>query len=217
MASAGGKFWLGLLVGLAVAVAVALLVGAIMWRGTGACPMCGGMLDDHDRMMDGGMGMMDGQDMPRWMMSRDMMDQDMGDMMEDMRLIHTLLANHEQIQREVEDIPGGVRTVTTSTDPAIAQAIRKHVQHMHERIEDGTPIRMMDPLFREIFEHHEAIDMRIEDIDGGVRVTETSEDPQVVLLIRQHARQAVSEFVDRGMKRAMQPTPLPEGYAEPSR
>jgi len=34
----------------------------------------------------------------------------------------------------------------------------------------------------------------------------------VTLLIRQHARAAVSQFVADGMARAMQPTPLPDGY-----
>lgn len=70
---------------------------------------------------------------------------------------------------------------------------------------------MMDPLFREIFQHHEKIEMQVEDVPGGVRVRETSDVPQVGALIRQHARRAVSEFVDRGMERAMRPTPLPPG------
>jgi hypothetical protein len=56
--------------------------------------------------------------------------------------------------------------------------------------------------------------MQIEDTENGVIVTETSEDAQVVKLIQQHANRAVSEFVERGMQRAMEPTPLPEGYQE---
>lgn len=71
---------------------------------------------------------------------------------------------------------------------------------------------MMDPLFREIFRHHEKIELEIEEVPGGVRVAETSEDAEVVLLIRQHALRAVSEFVEGGMRRAMQPTPLPDEY-----
>ncbi len=83
---------------------------------------------------------------------------------------------------------------------------------MKARVEAGEPIRQMDPVFREIFEHHAKIRMDVEDIPGGARVTETSDDPQIVLLIRQHAQRAVSEFVVDGMQRAMQPTPLPPGY-----
>jgi uncharacterized protein YdcH (DUF465 family) len=144
-----------------------------------------------------------------------MMGEGMGpEMMRDMRAIHGLLTQHERIHREVEDIPGGVRTLTTSEDPQVASLIRTHVWQMKERMEKGQPIRRMDPVFRELFEHHEKVHMEIEEVPGGVRVTETSEDPQVVKLIRQHAHRAVSEFVEQGMPRAMQPTPLPEGYQD---
>lgn len=185
-----------------------------------------GMMSGRDMMGDDGMmgegmmgegmmgegmmgeGMMP-DSMPRWMMSEGMMDEGM---MQDMRVIHSLLTQHQQIEREVEDIPGGVRTTTTSPDPEIAEVIRIHVRQMKERMEEGRPIRRMDPLFRELFDHHEEIDMAYEDIPGGVRVMETSQNPEVVSLIRQHARAFVNEAVEHGMQRAMQPTPLPEGY-----
>ena len=152
-------------------------------------------------MMDGGI--------PDWMMSSGAMDPQM---MQAMPVIRELLLQHERIQRQVDDLPNGIRTVTTSQDPAIADLIRTHVRQMQRRVEHGQPIRQMDPLFREIFRHHQQIEMDIEHVPGGVRVTETSDDPQVQLLIRQHAHRAVSEFVASGMPRAMQPTPLPEGY-----
>ncbi len=160
-----------------------------------------GMMNDN-RMMSG---------MPNWMMSGGMMDENM---MRDMGPIHGLLMQHEKVHRTVEEIPGGVRTVTTSEDPQVTDLIRTHVREMKERIEKGQPIRQMDPLFREIFRHHEKIRLEVEDVPGGVRATETSDDPQVSLLIRQHAKRAVSEFVQGGMNRAMQGTPLPEGYKE---
>jgi hypothetical protein len=162
--------------------------------------------------MGGGMpGDMMGEDsMPDWMMSGGQM---MGpEMMEDMRVIHDLLVNHDRIRRRVEDVAEGIRARTTSGDSEIAERIRTHVSQMKERVEDGNPIRHMDPLFREIFEHHAAIEMDVEETLGGVVVVEASADPQVELLIRQHAHRAVSEFVADGMERAMQPTPLPRGY-----
>lgn len=161
----------------------------------------------------GGMPMGDGMgrssEMPDWMMGDGGMDRTM---MRDMRVIRSLLDGHQEILREVRDVPGGIRSETTSRDEEIAGLIRTHVRQMRDRVEDGAAIRHMDPLFREIFEHHEKIELTVEDIDGGVRVVETSEDAQVTLLIRQHARRAVSEFVASGMDRAMRPTPLPEGY-----
>ena len=145
------------------------------------------------------------------MMNRGMMDDagSMGDMM----TIRRLLSNHEQIEREVQNIPGGVRSVTVSDDPKITELIRRHVREMKARYSRGQPIRMMDPLFRELFRHRDRATLTIEDIPGGVRVSHTSDDPEVASLIRQHAHRFVSEAAEQGMERAMQPTELPEGYA----
>jgi hypothetical protein len=176
---------------------LALAAGAL--PGASLLAACG----DDDGMMGGSM--------PDWMMSGGGM---MGpEMMEDMRVIRGLLVNHERIRRRVEDVADGIRARTTSEDPEIAELIRTHVTRMKARVDDGDPIRLMDPLFREIFEHHEAIEMEVERTPRGVLVVETSADPQVTLLIRQHAHRAVSEFVAEGMGRAMRPTPLPRGYA----
>ncbi len=161
-------------------------------------------------MMDGPMG--DGRmgEMPDWMMSEGQM---MGpEMMEDMRVIHSLLVNHKRIRRRVEDVPDGIRAQTTSGDGEMAELIRTHVSQMKARVQDGDAIRHMDPVFREIFVHHTEIEMEVTETPGGVTVLETSADPQVELLIRQHARRAVSEFVAEGMSRARRPTPLPPGY-----
>jgi hypothetical protein len=132
-----------------------------------------------------------------------------------MGLIHTLLGNHDKITRTVREIPGGVETTTTSPDAATARDIRTHVRQMKQRMEAGRPIRMWDPLFVELFRHHDKVKMEVADVPGGVRVTETSDDPQVTLLIRQHATRGVDEFVARGWDRAHQPTTLPAGYRKP--
>src|SRR5205807_5454569 len=108
--------------------------------------------------------------------------------------IHGLLTQHEKVHRTVEEIPGGVRTVTTSEDPQVTDLIRTHVREMKERIEKGQPIRQMDPLFREIFRHHEKIRLEIEDVPGGVRATETSDDPQVTLLKFLRSEEHTSEL-----------------------
>lgn len=181
------------------------LVGVVSACGGGRPP--GGMMDDG--MMGRGIpGPPTGGEMPPWMMSGGMDPQ----MRRDMPVIHQLLTDHEQIKRRVEDLLDGIRAETTSQEPQLAETIRTPVSQMKERVEQGNPIRQMDPLFREIFEHHRQIHMQVEEIPGGVRVVETSDDPRVVLLIRQHAHRAVSEFVAEGMPRAMQPTSLPAGY-----
>lgn len=126
--------------------------------------------------------------------------------------IHALLDNHQAISRSVKEIEGGVETITTSCDPKVTETIRLHVRQMQQRVESGHGMRHWDPLFVELFRHHNQIRMVIEDVDGGVLVRETSDDPDVVALIRQHAVRGVSEFADQGFARAHQATPLPEGY-----
>lgn len=166
----------------------------------------------RDQDADGTMASMM-RDMPQGMMSGEGM---MGPgMMRDMRPIHGLLTSHQRIERRVEDIPGGVRTITTSDDPRVAGLIRSHVRQMKARYARGQAIRMMDPVFRELFRNRHKASLEYEDVPGGIRVTHTSSDPQVALLIRQHARSFVSEAANEGMSRAMRTTPLPEGYRKP--
>jgi hypothetical protein len=174
---------------------LALAVGAL--PAASLLAACG----DDDGMMDR---------LPDWMMGGgQMMDPRM---MEDMRVIHQLLQRHDRIRRDVENVASGIRAQTTSPDREVVELIRVHVRRMKARVEDGDAIRLMDPVFREIFKHHTEVVMDVKQIPGGVVVVETSTDPQVELLIRQHAHRAVSEFVAYGMARAMRPTPLPRGY-----
>lgn len=130
----------------------------------------------------------------------------------DMASAHALLARHDQIQRRVVERPDGVETWTTSDDPEVAKLLGTHVRQMKERLASGRPVRPHDPLFRAIFDNHDKIRMEIEDVDGGVRVVETSDDPKVVQLIQAHAR-LVDGFVEEGMARMHRGTSLPEGYA----
>lgn len=158
--------------------------------------------------MGGQREMMSGGMMSGGMMAGGMM----GGQMQDMGTIHGLLASHDRISRTVEDLPNGVRTVTTSDDPRVAELIRTHVRQMRDRYEGDRPIRAMDPLFRELFERRDEARLEFRDVPGGIEVVHTSSDPQVVRLIRQHAHHFVDGVVERGMAASMGPTPLPEGY-----
>ncbi len=126
--------------------------------------------------------------------------------------IDLLFEHHDRIDRQVEDLPDGVLTTTTSADEKIADALRRHVRQMKQQLAVGRAMRRGDPLFRELFAHRARIQMEIEDVPGGVRVRHTSEDPEVVLLIRQHAHAAVSQFIEQGPQREHRHTPLPPGY-----
>lgn len=129
----------------------------------------------------------------------------------EMQNAHLLVTHHDQLERVVEDIPNGVQTVTTTGNPELLEPLRKHVQEMSAVLEEGGHVRKWDPLFAEIFEHSEAIEIVIDEVDNGVRVTETSDDEEVVKLIRAHARK-VDQFVARGQEACREETPLPADY-----
>lgn len=120
---------------------------------------------------------------------------------EDRDTFHFLLSNHDQIERHVTELENGVETLTESSDPQISAKIQEHVASMYQRVEDARPIRMRDPLYRELFQHTDKIEMTIENTANGIRVTETSADEYVVKLIKAHAK-VVSGFAERGFEEA---------------
>lgn len=112
-------------------------------------------------------------------------------------VIHFLVENRHKIQRTITMLPDGISTLTESEDPDIAAEIRKHVESMARRIQEGMPIRMRDPLFAEIFRNAEKINVTREQTKNGMRVKETSADPRVVRLLQAHA-EVVSLFLKNG-------------------
>jgi intracellular sulfur oxidation DsrE/DsrF family protein len=131
---------------------------------------------------------------------------------EDHEVFQFLLANHQKIRRTVKDLKNGVETLTESDEPAIASKIQEHVEWMTHRIRETQPIRMRDPLFAEIFQHTQQIQMEHTATAKGIKVTETSDDPYVVRLIQAHAK-VVSGFVERGHAEAMKNHPVPSQTA----
>ena len=116
----------------------------------------------------------------------------------DMVKIHALLGDSTKVKRTTKNIANGIRSLTESDDPKLAKLIKEHVASMQERLKDGKPIRDWDPLFAAVFEHHDKVKLVITNTKKGVSVTETSPDPQVVVLIQAHAK-AVNGFVKDGM------------------
>ncbi|MCA9067600.1 MAG: DsrE family protein [Planctomycetaceae bacterium] len=132
---------------------------------------------------------------------------------EDHEVFQFLLTNHKKIQRTVKELPNGVETLTESKDPKIAAKIKEHVKWMEYRVENVKPIRMRDPLFAALFQNAKKIKMVRKETENGVRVTETSDDPQVAKLIQAHAK-VVSGFVERGFAEAMKQHPVAGAPAE---
>jgi hypothetical protein len=120
---------------------------------------------------------------------------------EDRDVFHFLLANKDKIKRTVKELDNGVETLTESTDPEIVSKLQEHVASMYRRVHDVRPIRMRDPLFREVFQHADQIKMQVENTEQGIKATETSTDEYVVKLIQAHAR-VVTGFVEKGFEEA---------------
>ena len=121
----------------------------------------------------------------------------MADQRADMAVFHYLLDHRKQITRKVRELPDGVETLTESKDKEVAAKIQEHALAMHKRLKEGRPLHARDPLFRELFRHHDKVKMSVEKSDGGVRVTEASGDAYVARLIQAHAR-VVSAFLANG-------------------
>lgn len=183
-----------LVTGLAIAAAVRPGVGpGMMMHGTGPGMMMHGM---GPGMMMRGMGpgmMMRGMDGPVAPIQQ-------GDAAfpADMRLVHQMLQSHDKIRRTVTNLPNGIRTVTESDDPRVAQLIKAHVGSMEKRLEEGKVFNLFSPTLPLLFEHKAEIKTTLETTAKGVLVTQTSSNAKVVAALQAHAVE-VSELVRDGM------------------
>lgn len=133
-------------------------------------------------------------------------------MQSDMNGFHYLLQNHEKVRRTVKKVEKGVETLTESDDAEVVKMIQEHVLAMKKRLEEGRGLRFWDELFAEIFIKADKIKMIVEKTPKGVRVTETSDDSTVVLLIQSHA-DVVSKFADHGFEEAHKNHQVPAAKA----
>ena len=115
----------------------------------------------------------------------------------DMQVWKSLLRDHTKIRRTVRHIDRGLEAETESDDPRIAALIKDHVLAMKDRIREGYPVRGWDPVFRELFKRHHLIRIDVVLTDKGVKIVETSDDPETVRLMRSHAA-GVTDFVKEG-------------------
>jgi hypothetical protein len=131
----------------------------------------------------------------------------------DRELFHFLLDHRDQITRKVSPLDNGIESVTESDDPVLVGKLREHVESMHRRLLEGKAIHRRDPLFAAIFDHAKEIELKVEPTEKGLRVVETSSNPDVVKLIQQHA-QTVTFFLENGreeVRRDHPPGAAPSG------
>jgi hypothetical protein len=118
-----------------------------------------------------------------------------------------MLEKHDRIRRQVHEVDGGIESVTESDDPKVAALIFEHVEAMKRRVEAGERLRQWDPLYKAVFDAGTKINLAIERTAKGASVRETSTDPVVVKLIRQHAG-VVSGFAARGTEESVKTHPV---------
>jgi hypothetical protein len=120
--------------------------------------------------------------------------------MAQLRVIHELLANHDRIRRTVTNLPDGIRTVTESDDPKIAEWIKTHAADMGRRVatgdDPGLPIE--SPALHAIFRDKDKIRTTVETTEKGVIVVQISDDAKTVADLQKHAAE-VTDLVQGGM------------------
>ena len=108
--------------------------------------------------------------------------------------------NFSTLSRTVENLPNGIRSVTTSSDPAVMDALVSHVVGMIGRVEakDSPDIFIQSPTLDIFFERGDQIETTIDVTNEGIVVKQTSEDPELVEAMHIHAAE-VSAMAERGM------------------
>ena len=115
----------------------------------------------------------------------------------DMQLVRGMLFSHDRIKRTVTNLPNGIRTVTESDDPQVAQAIQTHVASMVQRLGVGKEFNLFSKTIPVLFENRDKIKSVVEATEKGSVVTRTSTDAKVVAALQGHAAE-VTELAQEG-------------------
>jgi hypothetical protein len=120
----------------------------------------------------------------------------------DMSSYMTLFDRHTEIRRTVEVIDGGVRTTTESDAPDLVVQLQAHVSSMYTHLNQQAEVTCMSSSLPTLFRDSAGYRRHLTLTADGVVVTETSDDPNLVNAIREHA-QEVTGFVHDGMPAMM--------------
>lgn len=121
----------------------------------------------------------------------------------DMSVYMEMFNRHGEIKRTVEQIPGGVRTTTESDAPELAEQLHTHVSSMYAHLEQGAEMTCMSQTLPTLFRNAENYRRQLTVTPTGVIVEETSAEPYLTEVIREHAKE-IDGFVREGMSAMMQ-------------
>lgn len=115
--------------------------------------------------------------------------------------LFVMFRHFDQMTRQVEYLPDGIRTVTRTRHPHVLQALQSHVAGMTARVTagDDPQILIQSPTLDIFFERGAEISAQIDLLDDGIAVTRTATDPALVAALHAHAGE-VSAMVERGME-----------------
>jgi hypothetical protein len=114
--------------------------------------------------------------------------------------MQVMFQNFTTLDRRVENLPNGIRTFTSSSDPAVMEALISHVTGMIGRVEEGRDpkVFIQSPTLDIFFERPDAIETNIDIVDNAIMVEQTSDDAEVVAALQIHAAE-VTDMAERGM------------------
>ena len=115
----------------------------------------------------------------------------------DMGVAMNLIHENTKIRRSVTRLPDGIKTLTESDDPQIAQEIKAHVARMSSRLQEGKEFNVFSTTLPVIFDNAKNIQSTLEFTTKGVIATRRSADPKVVAALQAHADE-VTELVKEG-------------------
>ena len=121
----------------------------------------------------------------------------------DMRAYMEMFRRHSEINRVVEEIPGGVRTVTESDSPELAAQLQAHVASMYSRLAQGQEVMCMSQSLPTLFGNAGSYQRRLTVTPTGVIAEETAREQALTRAIRDHALE-VTGFVRDGMPAMME-------------
>lgn len=115
--------------------------------------------------------------------------------------LEIMFRNFDKIDRSVENLPNGIRTVTVSKDPDVMDAIVNHAVGMIDRVgqKRDPQVFIQSPTLDIFFLRGEGILSEVDITDEGLVVVQTSTDPELVEALHVHAAE-VTDMANRGMQ-----------------
>jgi hypothetical protein len=110
----------------------------------------------------------------------------------DMSKYMNMFMRHTELRRNVEDIPGGVRTTTESDSPDLVAELQAHVSSMYPHVDNGAEVMCMSQSLPTLFRHGPDYHRQLTFTANGVIAEETATDPKITQAIRAHAREGLS-------------------------